>query len=116
MSSANQPSAGSDSYAQLITSIAVSFITTLLLFAAQAFAWVGCALDYRFWLTSASKLPLLSLLKLHSHLIAPACPAGVAPTPAQIVKQAAAQRHTRQKNALFTPARRQQAVLGVQRA
>jgi hypothetical protein len=77
---------------------------------------VGYILNYRFWLTSASKLPLLSLLKPHPKRIAPLCQGSAAPTPAQAAKQAAIHRLPRQKNALFTPVRRQQAVLGVQRA
>lgn len=114
--SSNRRADGPDSYAHLITTTVVSFLTSLFLYAAQALAWVGCILNYRFWLASASKLPLLSLLKPHTNKTAPLRQDSAAPTPAQAAKQAAAQRLPRPKNALFTPVRRQQAVLGVQRA
>jgi hypothetical protein len=116
LSPANRGSDGPDGYARLIVSTAVSFITTLFLYTAQALAGVGCVLNYRFWLINASKLPLRPLLKSHTNHGTPVCQVNPAPTPAQTVKQDASHRFTRQKNALFTPVHRQQAVLGVQRA
>lgn len=91
----------------------------LFAYVAQALACAGGVVNYRFWLNTAGKLPLLPLLRFHfsHHANSGKHSVALPPTaPQQQAKAAVAPRLSKVKNTRFTPVRLQQAVLGVQRA